>query len=120
MQFALVVFESHESLAIRRDPMKAPEYWGAYGAYAKALVEAGIARGGAGLQTPDTATVVYLKDGKRQVQDGPYADTKEMLAGFFLIDVPDMDTALQWAAKCPGAFYGKMEVRPTLPSPPGA
>ena len=54
-------------------------------------------------------------DGKRRVQDGPFADTKEQLGGFFVIDVPDLDTALSWAARCPAAASGAVEVRPNLP-----
>ena len=56
-----------------------------------------------------------MRGGKRQVQDGPYADTKEKLGGFFIIDVPDLDKALEWAARCPAASTGSVEVRPTLP-----
>ena len=54
-------------------------------------------------------------DGKRRVQDGPFADTKEQLGGFFVIDVPDLDTALAWAARCPSAARGVVEVRPVWP-----
>ena len=53
-----------------------------------------------------------IRDGKRQVQDGPYADTKEQLAGYYILDTPDLDSALDWAAKCPGAADGILEVRP--------
>lgn len=59
-----------------------------------------------------------LQGGQRQVQDGPYADTKEQLGGYILIDVPDLDTALDWAARCPAAAYGAVEVRPILPMQP--
>jgi hypothetical protein len=65
----------------------------------------------AGLQSPDTATTFRLEDGKRLVQDGPYAETKEQLAGIFVIDVPDLDTALEWAARYPGKV---VEVRPNV------
>jgi hypothetical protein len=59
-------------------------------------------------------TTLRQRDGKRQVQDGPYADTKEQLGGFYEIDVPDLDTALDWAARCPAAATGAVEVRPNL------
>jgi hypothetical protein len=72
--------------------------------------------GGKGLEPPSTGTTVRLRDGERIVQDGPYADTKEQLGGFFVIDVPDLDAALDWAARCPAATDGVVEVRPVLTS----
>jgi hypothetical protein len=73
--------------------------------------------GGAGLEPPETATIVRLTNGERMVQDGPYADTKEQLGGFYLIEVPDMDSAIAWAARCPCASHGTVEVRPIAPVP---
>jgi len=70
---------------------------------------------GAGLQPPRTATTLRIRDGQRHVQDGPYADSKEQLGGFFVINVPDLDTALAWAARSPAASSGAVEVRPVLP-----
>jgi len=64
---------------------------------------------------PETGTTVSIKDGKRRVQDGPYADTKEQLAGFMVLDLPSIDTALEWAARCPAASLGAVEVRPLAP-----
>lgn len=118
MQYAIIVYETQEELNKRNDPKQAEGYWGSYFAYSKALGEAGVARGGAGLQSPDTATTVMLKNGKKHVQDGPYAETKEMLGGFFLIEVENLDAALDWAAKCPAVAGGRVEVRPLLPPPP--
>ena len=63
---------------------------------------------------PDTATSIRIPDGKRHIQDGPFIDAKEQLGGMFLIEVPDLDVALQWAAKCPSASTGGVEVRPVL------
>ena len=80
-----------------------------------ALRDAGVMVGGAGLQLPEVATTVKLHEGKRLVQDGPYADTKEQLGGYFIIDVPDLDTALDWAARCPVAPGSVIEVRPNVP-----
>lgn len=74
--------------------------------------------GGAGLQLPDTATTLKLDDGRRLVQDGPYADTKEQLGGFYIINVPDLDAALEWAARIPAAPGSVIEVRAKL-EPPG-
>jgi len=81
-------------------------------AYGEALRAAGIFIAGVGLGSPDHATVVSVRDGKRQVQDGPYAETKEFLGGFVIIDVPDLDTALEWAARNPSAAGGWIEVLP--------
>lgn len=118
MQYAIVVYETAVELAAREDPTRAPAYWAAYTAYSQALVAAGIARGGAGLAPPSLATTVRVRGTERQVQDGPFAETKEMLGGLFMIEVPDLDTALAWAARCPSASTGSVEVRPMLPPPP--
>jgi hypothetical protein len=86
---------------------------GAYMAYANALREAGIFVGGDRLEPTSTATTVRVTaDGKTIVLDGPYADTKEQLGGFFIVDVPDLDAAIAWAARCPAASHGTVEVRP--------
>ena len=111
MEYSIVVYETEAELAAREDPKRAQAYWAAYAAYGKALNEAGIARGGACLQPPRSATTIRLREGKRQVQDGPFADTKERLGGLFIIDVPDLDKAIEWAARCPCAATGSVEVR---------
>jgi hypothetical protein len=85
-------------------------------AYGEALHAAGIFVGGAGLESPQAATTVSTRGGKRQVQDGPYAETKEFLAGFGIIDVPNLATALEWAARHPAAGYATIEVRPLVGS----
>ena len=72
--------------------------------------------GGAGLESPHAATTVLVRNRKRQVQDGPYAETKDFLAGIGIIDVPDLDAALEWAARHPAAAYASVEVRPLLKS----
>jgi len=84
----------------------------AYAAYAEALTKAGIVKGSNRLRPTSDATVVRLSDGKSQVLDGPYADSKEQLGGYFLIDVPDLDAAISWASRCPAAGHGAVEVRP--------
>lgn len=118
MQFAILILEPAAEFEARKDPAKWGTLMAGYQAYSKALAEAGVMVGGAGLQPPAAATTVRLRDGRRQVQDGPHAETKEQLGGFFLIDVPDLDAALDWAARCPGAATGSVEVRPLLPPPP--
>ncbi len=113
MQFALLVYESPEAFATRND--ETGPYIGAWRAYYKTLVEAGIYVGGDPLEVPETGTTVRLKEGKRGVQDGPFADTKEQLGGFIILELPSLDAALDWAARCPAASYGAVEVRPLAP-----
>ena len=83
----------------------------AYQAYTEALRKAGVLVGSNGLQPSSTAATVRLANGKSQVLDGPYAESKEQLGGFFIIDVADLDAALSWAARCPAAGHGVFEVR---------
>ena len=83
-------------------------------AYIQAIRQSGIVQNGNGLQPPETATTVRLRDGRREVQDGPYADSKEQLGGYFILDVPDLDVALDWAARCPAATGGAVEIRPVM------
>jgi hypothetical protein len=91
------------------------EHWlGAYMAYIEAMAKAGVLKGSTGLQPTSTATTVRVADGKTQVLDGPYADSKEQLGGFHIVDVPDLDAALSWAARCPTALHGVVEVRPIM------
>src|SRR5258708_21477654 len=78
--------------------------------------EAGIYIGGDPLEVPETGTTVRLKEGKRRVQDGPFADTKEQLGGFIIMELPSLDAALDWAARCPTAATGAVEVRPLAPA----
>lgn len=84
----------------------------AYGAYTQALKTAGVWMGSNRLKDTDTATTVRLVNGKSQVLDGPYVDSKEQLGGYYLIETPTLDEALTWAARCPGASHGTIEVRP--------
>lgn len=118
MQYAILVYENAADFAARTDPEQVQSYMGAYFVYSESLKASGLMTGGAGLLPPATATTVRVKDGRHQVQDGPFADAKEQLGGFFLIDAPDLDTALSWAAKCPAASRAGVEVRPLLPPPP--
>jgi hypothetical protein len=84
----------------------------AYTAYTEALRTAGVFVGGNRLQPSSDATTVRITNGKSQVLDGPFADAKEQLGGYYMIDVPDLDAALEWAARCPTAGHGVVEVRP--------
>jgi hypothetical protein len=87
----------------------------AYGAYTEAMKKAGVFVGGERLRPTASATSVRVAGGKTNVLDGPYADTKEQLGGYYMIEVPDMDAAISWASRCPGAGTGTMEVRPVWP-----
>jgi len=84
----------------------------AYGAYGEAMRKAGVYVGADRLKPTAAGSTVRVAGGKTKVQDGPYADTKEQLGGYYIIDVPDLDQALTWAARCPGASHGAVEVRP--------
>ena len=116
MQYMLMFYENEAEVAAQRDVAdRTGPYWGAWNAYIGALYEAGVVLRGDGLVPPAAATTVRLEAGKRLVQDGPVAVTKEQLAGYVVIEVPDLDAALSWAARSPSASQGATEVRPVLP-----
>jgi hypothetical protein len=113
MKYAIMVYEPTSDFEKRTDPKHKDAYWGAYMAYSQALRDAGVAvKGGAALEPPTLATTVRLRADQRTIHDGPFADTKEQLGGMFVIDVPTLDEALKWAARCPAASTGCVEVRP--------
>lgn len=87
---------------------------GAYRAYLEAMRAAGVLAESVGLQQTSTAATVRTVDGSAQVLDGPYADSKEQIGGFHIIDVPDLDAAIMWAARSPTAIHGVVEVRPLV------
>jgi hypothetical protein len=115
MQYMLMLNETEAEFAQRNHPEHAGAYWGAWTAFIGAMGQAGVIVKGDGLQGPHSSTTVRVRDGKRQVEDGPFADSKEQLGGYFVIEVPDLDAALDWAAKSPSAAYASVEVRPVLP-----
>jgi hypothetical protein len=117
MQFMLIMNETEAERSKRDDPATAGAYWGGWSAFIGAMHHAGIVINGDGLEPPHTATTLRIRDGKRVVQDGPFADTKEQLGGYFIIEVPDLDAALDWAAKSPAASAGSIEIRPVMPPP---
>jgi hypothetical protein len=85
--------------------------------FTQALVDSGAMVAGDPLQGSDSATTVRVRDGETLVTDGPFAETKELLGGYYIIDVPDLDKALEWAAKVPNVGYGSIEVRPLMEIP---
>jgi hypothetical protein len=115
MQYMLLLNETEAEFAKRNHPDHAGAYWGGWTAFIGAMQEAGIIVRGDGLQGPHVATTVRVREGRRIVEDGPFADAKEQLGGYFVIDVPDLDAALEWAAQAPSALAASVEVRPVLP-----
>lgn len=87
---------------------------GAYWAFTEAVNSAGVNTGGDALMPTSTATTVRVRDGKTMTTDGPFAETKEQLGGFYILDCPNLDEAIEWAAKIPGAAHGSIEVRPVM------
>lgn len=118
MQYMLMFYTTPESQTAPADPVAQQAYMGAWGAYMGAMQSAGVMVNGHGLQPPHTATTVRVTAGKRQVQDGPFADSKEQLGGYFVIEVATLDDALEWAARSPAAARGAIEVRPVLMASP--
>ncbi|NYF16946.1 hypothetical protein HDC37_001771 [Microbacterium sp. AK009] len=115
MQFAILAMEAEADYADRTDPVAADAYWASWAGYVVALEQSGVLSAAAGLQPPGTATTLRMRGGDVEVQDGPFAEVKEHLGGIFLIDVPNLDEAMVWAARCPAAARGSVEVRPVLP-----
>jgi hypothetical protein len=109
-------------LLIYGDPAQQPAYgtpefnemMGGFSALNQQMNAEGVLRGGEGLQGVETATSVRLRGGKVETMDGPFAETREHLGGYYVVDVPDLDAALRWAAKIPAAKYGTIEVRPLM------
>ena len=113
MKYAMLIYEPESQFNARREQPGESSFWAPWRAYHKALLEAGVYAGGSPLDRPDTtATTLRVRGGDRHVQDGPYADTKEQLGGIMLFEVASLDEALRWAAQCPAAHYGTVEVRP--------
>lgn len=110
MQYMLLIYENDADRVANMD-----ERMPTCAAYVEAMKKAGIYLTGDRLRSISTATTVRVADGKTHVVDGPYAEAKEQLGGFHVIDVPDLDTALAWAARCPSAGRGVVEVRPVWP-----
>ncbi|MEO5807348.1 YciI family protein [Devosia sp.] len=110
MKFMLLIHHDDVELA-----KAGPELWGDYAAFNAALAKAGVGTPGERLNPAKTATRVSVKDGRKKVLDGPYVDTKEQFAGYMILDVPTLEDAVEWAARCPSAKYGTIEVRQISP-----
>jgi hypothetical protein len=111
MQYMLMLYVNEAGFAALT-PAEQERGVAAYTAYTDALQKAGALKAGGRLRPSSSATTVRVSNGGSQVLDGPYADSKEQLGGYYLIDVPNIDAALGWAARCPAASHGVVEVRP--------
>lgn len=111
MKYLLSIYAS-EAEEDKMSPEDTGKLMQAYGAYTEALVKAGALQAGERLRPSTDATSVRVRGGKTEVLNGPYAETREQLGGYYVIDVADLDAALAWAARCPTSSYGTIEVRP--------
>ena len=111
MQYMLLIY-GDEAAMQGRSQEDIGQVVGAFMAYTEAMKSAGVLVASGRLRPTSTATTVRVADGKTQVLNGPYAETREQLGGYYLIEAPDLDAALSWASRCPGAAYGTIEVRP--------
>ena len=116
MRYAILIYDENSANPSPAPPD--PEVWGQvmaeYNAYGQMLTDRGANGGGEALQPVTTATTVRVRNGETLTTDGPFAETKEALGGFYLVDAKDLDEALEFAAACPGAKYGSVEVRPVI------
>ena len=114
MKYMISFFQPLSEYQRLEDPKQIDAYRGAWTAYVDAMFASGLVIAGDGLLPPSTGASVRIRDGKRQVQDGPFADTKEHLGGFFILEAPTMDVVLEWAARAPSSATGTTEVRPVM------
>lgn len=113
MQYMFLIYgdeKAYESLT----PAQMGDVMAAFGSYTNALLEAGVLRGGSELAPVRSATTVRVRANKPEVTDGPFAETKEQLGGYYLVDCANLDEAIAWAGRCPGAQFGSVEVRPLV------
>ena len=111
MQYLLLIY-ANENAMLNAPKEAAGQMISAYQAYTEAMTKAGVRVGSNRLRPTSDATTVRAPNGKAAVLNGPFAETREQLAGYYLIDAPDLDAALSWAKRCPGATHGSIEVRP--------
>ena len=113
MKYLLTIYND-ESQYANATPEQIGKIFEAHGRFGQAATEAGVLRGGEGLQPTATATTVRVRDGETMLTDGPFAETREQLAGFYLLECADLDEAVRWASKVPSAAMGSVEVRPVI------
>jgi hypothetical protein len=115
MRYALLIYTAEPTEAVPEDQMMAE--MAGYNAFSDHVRERGIMQGGDALLPTDSATTVRVVDGRVIATDGPFAETKEALGGFYIVDATDLDDAIALAARIPGASHGCVEVRPVLDIP---
>jgi len=111
MQYLLLIYQNEAEYA-KNDAATGKKMLEEYGAFTQSIIQNGNFKGGDRLQPTTTATTVRVRDGKTLTTDGPFAETREQLAGYYLIEAKDLDTAIAIAARIPGARIGSIEVRP--------
>jgi len=113
MKYMLLIYSNPQEQA-KMTPEDIQAEMNAYWGFEEAVRKAGVHLAGEGLHPINTATTVRVREGKTVTTDGPFAETHEHLGGFYLIDVNNLDEAIQWAAKIPGSASGSIEVRPVM------
>jgi hypothetical protein len=113
MQYLLLIYRSEAEVG-KMDAAARQEMMTDYGAFTQSIIQSGNFKAGDALQPSTTATTVQVRDGKTLTTDGPFAETREQLGGYYLVEAKDLDAALEWALKCPGALTGTIEVRPIM------
>lgn len=113
MKYLLTIY-SDESQWAKATPQDLEDMMSAYEAYSREITEAGVMLGGEGLSPSSTSTTVRVRGDEVLTSDGPFAETREQLGGYYLLDCRDADEAIGWAARMPGARYGAVEVRPVM------
>jgi hypothetical protein len=113
MQYLLLIYRNEAELG-RMTPEDRQKMSAEYGTYTQSIIASGNFKAGDGLQPTTTATTVRVRDGKTLTTDGPFAETREQLGGYYLVDAKDLDAAIAMAARIPGARDGSIEVRPVM------
>ena len=116
MKFLAIIYND-ESMYATATPEQIGAIFAPHGKFGEDSRAAGVFAGGEGLEPSSAATTVRVRDGERLLTDGPYAETKEQLGGYFIVEAKDLDEAIRWGQKCPGAHHGSVEVRPLMPKP---
>jgi hypothetical protein len=112
VQYMILIYGNENEFAQMAQGATREQLYEAFKQYSQDLMDAGVLRAGGELKPTTTATTVRLREGKLTTTDGPFAETKEQLGGYYIIDVPNLDEAIKWAARCPLARSGSIEVRP--------
>jgi hypothetical protein len=113
MQYLLLIYRNEAEQA-KMDAAAGKKMGEEYGAFTQSIIQSGNFKAGDGLQPTSTATTVRVRDGKTLTTDGPFAETREQLGGYYLVEAKDLDAALDIAARIPGAKVGSIEVRPIM------